>query len=211
MVQAKKHFYRRVAAKKEMAGKKLMHESQIRKSQICNSLICTDGTGAGRKETEICTDGTGSGREKPEICSGSPEPGDASGVPGKRIPPCMDDWLKEAKEAEDAPRTGMYLIHNGVVREDSRASVRDGAADTPPVTGMVFSSDAAKVQMATEETLQMPGIFFVRVWLNEGTLQTGDDIMYVMIGGDIRPHVFNAMDFLVGKIKKECVTERELY
>ena len=35
--------------------------------------------------------------------------------------------------------------------------------------------------------------------------------MYVMIGGDIRPRVLDALDFLVGKIKSECVKETELY
>ena len=57
----------------------------------------------------------------------------------------------------------------------------------------------------------MPGIFYVRVWLNEGQLRVGDDIMYVLIGGDIRPRVLDALQFLVGKIKTECVTEKELY
>jgi molybdopterin synthase catalytic subunit len=55
----------------------------------------------------------------------------------------------------------------------------------------------------------MDGIFHVRVWLNEGRLELGDDIMYVLIGGDIRPHVIDALQFLVGKIKTECVTEIE--
>ena len=31
--------------------------------------------------------------------------------------------------------------------------------------------------------------------------------MYVLIGGDIRPHVIDALQFLVEKIKTECVTE----
>jgi len=53
------------------------------------------------------------------------------------------------------------------------------------------------------------GIFYVRVWLNEGQLELGDDIMYVLIGGDIRPHVVDALQFLVEKIKSECVTEIE--
>jgi molybdopterin synthase catalytic subunit len=55
----------------------------------------------------------------------------------------------------------------------------------------------------------MNGIFHVKVWLNEGELALGEDIMYVMIGGDIRPNVIDALQFLVGKIKNECVTEIE--
>jgi hypothetical protein len=30
-----------------------------------------------------------------------------------------------------------------------------------------------------------------------------------MVGGDIRPHVIEALEFLVEKIKSECVTEIE--
>ena len=39
----------------------------------------------------------------------------------------------------------------------------------------------------------------------------GDDIMYVLIGGDIRPRVIDALNFLVGRIKSECVIEKEVF
>jgi hypothetical protein len=35
--------------------------------------------------------------------------------------------------------------------------------------------------------------------------------MLVLIGGDIRPHVVDALQFLVGKIKSECVREEEIF
>ena len=57
----------------------------------------------------------------------------------------------------------------------------------------------------------MPGIFHVRVWLNSGKLQVGDDIMLVLIGGDIRPRVIDALQSLVGEIKNNCVVEQEIY
>ena len=135
----------------------------------------------------------------------------AAPVAVKREVPSMDAWLREAKASERAARTGMFLIHNGVVREDARTRVREGDAEAKPVRGMRFSSDAEKVKRAMEEALALPGIFFARAWLNEGELAVGDDIMYVMIGGDIRPHVIEALQYLVGKIKSECVAEQELY
>ena len=122
----------------------------------------------------------------------------------------MDQWLKEAKAHESAPNIGMYLTHNGIVRQTARAKVREGAQDTRPVTGMFFSYDQEKVDAAIADTYQMDGIFYIRVWLNEGKLQVGDDIMYVLIGGDIRPHVVEALQSLVAKIKNECVIEKEL-
>ena len=122
----------------------------------------------------------------------------------------MDQWLKEAKAHESAPNIGMYLTHNGIVRQTARAKVREGAQDTRPVAGMLFSYDQEKVDAAIADTYQMDGIFYIRVWLNEGKLQVGDDIMYVLIGGDIRPHVVEALQSLVAKIKNECVIEKEL-
>ena len=125
--------------------------------------------------------------------------------------PSVDAWLKEAKAHESAPRIGMYLTHNGTVRQTAKAKVRFGAEDTKAVTGMLFSYDEEKVNAVIKDTYQMEGIYYIRVWLNEGELKTGDDIMYVLIGGDIRPHVIDGLQFLVDKIKKECVVEKELY
>ena len=66
-----------------------------------------------------------------------------------------------------------------------------------------------KVDAVIAETYKMDGIYYIRVWLNQGELAVGDDIMYVLIGGDIRPHVVDALQYLVGRIKNECVTEKE--
>ena len=126
-----------------------------------------------------------------------------------KVSPSMDQWLREAKAHESAPGIGMYLTHNGVVRATARERVRCGreAAD---VKGMLFSYDAEKVAAAVRDTEKLEGIGYVRIWLNEGELRVGDDIMYVLLGGDIRPRVVAALDYLVGRIKNECVTEQEV-
>ena len=135
---------------------------------------------------------------------------DCAAPSGRRTPPSMDAWLREAKARPGAGTAGMYLTHNGVVRETARRQVREGAGDAAPVKGMRFGYDPAKVDAAVEETRRMEGVSYVRVWLNEGLLEVGDDIMYALVGGDIRPHVVDALQFLVGKLKAECVTETEL-
>ena len=127
----------------------------------------------------------------------------------KKTAPSMDAWLKEAKAHESAPKIGMYLSHNGIVRQSAKAKVRYNEDGTKPVVGMVFSYDEEKVSSVIEDTYRMDGIYYIRVWLNEGELQTGDDIMYVLIGGDIRPHVIDGLQYLVGRIKNECVVETE--
>ena len=128
----------------------------------------------------------------------------------KKQSPSMDAWLREAKAHESAPKIGMYLTHNGIVRQTAKAMVRNGAENTQAVTGMEFSYDAAKVDAVIADTYRMEGIYYIKVWLNEGTLDVGDDIMYVLIGGDIRPRVVDALQYLVGRVKNECVVETEL-
>lgn len=128
----------------------------------------------------------------------------------KTTPPSLDLWLREAKAHESAPKIGMYLTHMGVVRESAKAAVREGAKDTKPVTGMVFSYDPVKVDEVITAAYELPGIYYIRVWLNEGELSVGDDIMRVLIGGDIRPHVVDGLQYLVGRLKNECVRETEL-
>ena len=51
--------------------------------------------------------------------------------------------------------------------------------------------------------------YYVYVKPDRGELTVGDDIMLVLIGGDIRPHVVDALQSLVGTIKNECVSEVE--
>ncbi|MBR6800166.1 MAG: molybdenum cofactor biosynthesis protein MoaE [Eubacteriaceae bacterium] len=127
----------------------------------------------------------------------------------KKTPPSIDTWLREAKEHESAPKVGMYLTHNGTVRQTAKAKARYGE-DVADVKGMDFSYDEEKVNKVIEDAYKLDGIHYIRVWLNEGTLDVGDDIMYVLIGGDIRPRVVDCLNYLVGRIKDECVIEKEL-
>ncbi len=129
---------------------------------------------------------------------------------GIKESPSMDEWLKEAKQHESAPKIGMYLVHNGTVRQTAKAAVRHGEQGCAPVTGMIFSYDAKKVEEVVAQAYNLEGIYYVRVWLNEGQLSMGDDIMYVLIGGDIRPRVVDALQYVVGRLKDECVMEVEI-
>ena len=74
-----------------------------------------------------------------------------------------------------------------------------------------FSYDAQGLEDAIAEARAWPGIYYVRVWLNEGVLEVGDSLMYVLIGADIRPHAVDALQRLVGHIKNNLVVEKERY
>ncbi len=124
--------------------------------------------------------------------------------------PSLDQWLAEARAEQGAENCGMYLFHTGVVRETPKAAVREGVQGLDAVRGMEFSYDREKLAAAIERAKKLPGIFHIRVWLNEGRLSLGEEIMLVLVGGDIRPHVIDALQSLVGEIKTGCVIEKEL-
>lgn len=71
--------------------------------------------------------------------------------------PSIDEWLKEAKAHPMALKEGMFLVHNGVVRQTPKVLVREGLDDGSQVEGMEFSYDAARVEAVIAETYQMAG------------------------------------------------------
>ena len=125
--------------------------------------------------------------------------------------PTITKLFKDAKSSKNTNKCGMFLLHNGTVRVDAKQKVREGKKGTKKVTGMIFGYDKKKVDAAIKKALKLPGIYYVKVWLNNGRLKLGDDIMLVLVGGDIRPHVIDCLQSLVGEIKSKCVTENELY
>jgi len=114
----------------------------------------------------------------------------------------IDEWIKEIKENPESNSIGMILIHNGIVR----ASSRDGQ----PVKGMKLSYDKKKLEEIINLIKKKEGIFEIKVWINEGLLKVGDDIMKVLIAGRFRTDVIPALEELVGKIKNEVVNEEEI-
>ncbi len=125
--------------------------------------------------------------------------------------PSMDAWLAEAKASAEADLCGMFLCHNGVVRSTPKKLEREGVEGLGDVVQIDFSYDAQGVEDAVAEALTWSGVHYVRVWLNEGVLNVGDSIMYVLIGANIRPTCIDALQKLVGKIKNDLVVEREIY
>ncbi len=116
--------------------------------------------------------------------------------------PSLDTWLAEIKGGGEVEGVGMYLVHNGVVRGHSRGG--------DPVTGMELSVDRTRLAEVLDTARLMEGVKHVRAWVNEGKLAVGDDIMYVLVAGDIRENVVEALLALVKMLKTEVVNELEL-
>lgn len=124
--------------------------------------------------------------------------------------PSLDNLLKEAKLDKDASCVGIYLSHNGIVRKTAKKEVREGVK-ADEVIAMNFSYNKELVDRYINETKNMSGVYYLNVWLNSGDLKVGDDIMQILIGADIRPNAMDALNYLISKIKNECVIEEEIY
>jgi molybdopterin synthase catalytic subunit len=105
------------------------------------------------------------------------------------------------KAQPDAGKIGMMLVHRGVVRETTRSG--------DPVSAMDLSYDRKRLDEVVADARTWQGVIAVRAWVNEGHLSVGDDIMGVLVAGDIRPNVFAALERLVSIIKTEVVIESE--
>lgn len=114
----------------------------------------------------------------------------------------VEKWIEEVKRSVSPETLGMLLVHNGVVRASSKAG--------KPVKGMRLSYDRALLAAVVDEAKKREGIADVRVWINEGDLKIGDDIMYVLVAGRFRTDVVPAFQDLVSKIKGEVVHEEEV-
>lgn len=74
--------------------------------------------------------------------------------PGWRIDagaePSMDAWLNKAKQDPNASMVGMYLTHNGIVRETPRAQVRAANAAEAARVRLL-----ARLRQSTSRTIPM--------------------------------------------------------
>ena len=114
----------------------------------------------------------------------------------------VDEWLEEIKQSADPSLLGMILVHNGVVRGTSK--------DGEPVARMNLSFDRAKLESCVAKFRSTPGIVDIRVWINEGELSVGADIMYLLVAGRLRTDVLPVFQELLSTIKNEVVREEEM-
>lgn len=99
---------------------------------------------------------------------------------------------------------GMILVHNGVVRGWSRK-------DHANISAIEITPDHAKIKALCEEFEKRPGIFRAVAHANGGLMQPGDDVLFIIVAGDIRENVKPALADLLDRIKSEAVTKREIF
>jgi molybdopterin synthase catalytic subunit len=112
--------------------------------------------------------------------------------------------IAKVKSHPQISRAGMILCHNGIVRQFDRSGARR-------VTGLRVVANRSEIERIRLWAESQPGIVAVEVEAFEGELHVGDDLLYVVVAGDIRENVFAVMREIVDRIKADGVRKTELY
>lgn len=111
--------------------------------------------------------------------------------------------IAEVRRNPEFPKAGMLLVHNGIVR----ATSRDGRR----VTGLRVGVDHTRLDRILAEQRNRQGIIDIRVAIAEDRdLCVGDDVMVLIVAGDIRENVIAVLTDTLNLIKK-TVTEKTEY
>ena len=115
----------------------------------------------------------------------------------------LDTLLKKVKSSPNISKAGMILCHNGIVRDFSRVGDKT-------VCRLSVSVDSVAINDLKKWALIQPGMVAVEIEAMEGEFDVGDDLMFVVLAGDVRENVFAVMRELIERIKTTCVSKKEL-
>jgi len=101
-------------------------------------------------------------------------------------------------------KVGMILIHNGTVRNWSRQ-------DRQQVSGLETQVDQGKIALLRQEYLERPGIYDIIVEARSGRFLPGDDLLFIIVAGDIRENIKPVLAELLDRIKGEAVSKKEIF
>ena len=116
----------------------------------------------------------------------------------------LNKMMESIKKHPDFDKVGMVLCHNGVVRATSR--------DGRNVKGLRVSVDRPLLDQVIYEQKQQPGIIDIKVDIAEDRdLAVGDDVMLLLVAGDIRENVIAVLTHTLNQIKTTVTHKTEYY
>lgn len=116
----------------------------------------------------------------------------------------FSDLVEKVKRHPDSSKIGMILCHTGLVRQTSRDGRR--------VSGLRITVDHGKLEKVIAENKHAPGIVDIRVEIAEDTdLAVGDEIMRLVVAGDIREHVIETLHKTLNAIKTTVTRKNQFY
>ena len=112
--------------------------------------------------------------------------------------------INNIKKHPDYHQAGMILCHNGVVRSTSR--------DGRKVSGLTISVDNEKLEQVIALNKKTPGIIDILVEFNANRqLAVGDDVMFLVVAGDIRETVIRVLTNTLNAIKTTVTSKTEFF
>jgi molybdopterin synthase catalytic subunit len=112
--------------------------------------------------------------------------------------------LDQIKKHPDYHKAGMILCHNGVVRENSR--------EGEEVTGLEVRVDHDRLKQIIQEQKQRNGIVEILVHINESKLlKVGDDVMFIVVAGDIRENVISVLTDTLNMVKSKATSKKQYF
>ena len=116
----------------------------------------------------------------------------------------LTQMLEQIKKHPDFHKAGMVLCHNGVVRGTSR--------DGRKVNGLRVAVDRPKLEKIVDTKKKTPGIVEILVHINaDKDLSIGDDVMYLIVAGDIRENVISVLSDTLDEIKSTVTSKTEFF
>lgn len=100
-------------------------------------------------------------------------------------------------------KVGMVMVHNGVVRSWSR---KEGQG----VVALEVTPDLQKIEEIRQEFLVRPGVFDIVIEALAGRFVPGEDLLYIIVAGDVREHVKPVLAELLDRIKDGPIAKREI-
>jgi molybdopterin synthase catalytic subunit len=110
---------------------------------------------------------------------------------------------KMKEDPEFAQNVGMLLVHNGVVRAWSRK-------DRKEVESLEVTPDYEKIEAIRQDFLKEEGIFDIIIEAKSGRFQPGDDLLFIIVAGDLRENVKPVLAGLLDRVKAEAVSKKEI-
>jgi molybdopterin synthase catalytic subunit len=116
----------------------------------------------------------------------------------------LQNMIHQIKHRADFDKVGMILAHNGVVRGTS--------LDGRKVSGLRVSVDHEKLRRILEMERQTPGIADIVIEIAEDRdLSVGDDVMLLVVAGDIRDTVIKVLERTLNAVKATVTSKTEFF
>lgn len=99
-------------------------------------------------------------------------------------------------------KVGVALVHVDLVRSSPRGDQRVAALEIQP--------DQDRIEAIREEFLGRPGIFEIVIEAKSGRFHAGDELLFLLVAGDLLENVQPVLAEMFERIRAEAVVKKEI-